>query len=104
MSIQFARQRTIEDVKLDDNRVQITGYVKEIIENDHFILDDNTGEIKVNIENVELNFKEKELINVFGDLTIQVDGKKVIIADIIQDMNKLNFSYYIKLYELKKDL
>ncbi len=103
MSNQFARQRTIEDVKPDDNRVQITGYVKEIIQNDHFILDDKTGEIKVNIENFEFNFKKKDLINVIGDLVISTNGEKSIEADIIQDMNKLNFNYYCKLYDLKKD-
>ena len=104
VSSQFAIQRTIEDVKSDDNRVQITGYVQEISQNDHFIMDDKTGKIKVNIENIEFNYKSNDLINVFGDLMIQVDGEKQIIADIIQDMNKLNFSYYVKLYHLKKEL
>ena len=104
VSSQFAIQRTIEDVKSDDNRVQITGYVQEISENDHFIMDDKTGKIKVNIENIEFNYKNNDLINVFGDLMIQVDCEKQIIADIIQDMNKLNFSYYVKLYHLKKEL
>ena len=104
VSSQFAIQRTIEDVKSDDNRVQITGYVQEISENDHFIMDDKTGKIKVNIENIEFNYKNNDLINIFGDLMIQVDGEKQIIADIIQDMNKLNFSYYVKLYHLRKEL
>ena len=32
------------------------------------------------------------------------DGEKIIDADIVQDMNNLNFEYYCKLYELKKEL
>ena len=90
VSSQFAIQRTIEDVKSDDNRVQITGYVQEISENDHFIMDDKTGKIKVNIENIEFNYKSNDLINVFGDLMIQVDGEKQIIADIIQDLSLIH--------------
>jgi len=103
MSGQFARQSTIEDVKRDDNRVQITGYVKEIVENEYFLLNDKTGEIKVNIKEIDFNYKIKDLINVFGDLVFSTNGEKSIEADIIQDMNNLNFNYYRKLYDLKKD-
>jgi uncharacterized protein YdeI (BOF family) len=104
MSSQFASQRTIEDVKPDDNRVQITGHVQKVFENDHFILNDETGEIKVNIKDFDFKFNKNDLINVIGDLIIQVNGEKVILADIVQDMNKLNFSYYVKLYNLRKEL
>ena len=104
MNGQYAKQKIIKDVKNDDTRIQITGYVKNIIDKDNFILDDNTGEIIVNTSNIDFKFKDKDLINVFGDLIIKVDGKKVINAEIIQNMNNLNFNYYIKLYELKKEL
>jgi hypothetical protein len=33
-----------------------------------------------------------------------MEGEKELEADIIQDMNKLNFEYYQKLYQIKKDL
>jgi len=101
---QYAKQRIVRDVKNEDLRIQITGYVKNVIENDQFILDDKTGEISVDIKEFDFNSKNDDLVNVIGDLIISTDGKKMIQADIIQDMNKLNFNYYQKLYEIKLEL
>jgi uncharacterized protein YdeI (BOF family) len=99
-----AFQRMIIDVKSSDSRVQITGYVKKIVENDHIILNDKTGDIKVDIKVVEFPFKKNDLINVLGELNITMGGEKEVSAEIIQDKNKLNFEYYQKLYEIKKEL
>ena len=103
MESKYAKQRIIEDIKNSDERIQVTGYIKNI-EVDYFILNDKSDEIKVNIENFDFKSKEKDLINVIGDLTISVEGEKIINAEIIQDMDKLNFKYYQKLYQLKKEL
>ena len=100
MSNQYAKQRIIKDLVSDDNRIQVTGYVESRINNNQLILDDKTGKINVNITNIEnFNFKDNDLINVIGDLK-----GKVINAEIVQDMNKLNFEYYQKLYQIKKEL
>ena len=99
-----AIQRMIVDVKSSDNRVQITGYIKEIVENDYIILNDKTGDIKVDIKVVEFPFKKNDLINTIGELNITTGGEKEVGAEIIQDKNKLNFEYYHKLYEIKKEL
>jgi len=105
MSIQFAKQRIIKNIGINDERIQVTGYIKSKINDTHILLDDKTGEISVNIIGIDnFNFKENDLINVIGNLELQSSGEKVINADIIQDMNKLNFEYYRKLYELKKEL
>lgn len=97
-----ARQRIIKDIKNDDERIQVTGYVKDITENERFILDDKSGEISIDIKNIDFQFKRDDLVNVIGDLLINMDGERSIVAEFIQDMNKLNFKYYTKLYELKK--
>ena len=102
MSLQSAKQRVIEDIKNEDERVQITGYVKNLVEEEQFVLDDNTGDIEVDITNIDFNFKEKDLINVIGVIVKEGDEIKMIRAEIIQDKNQLNFEYYKKLYELKK--
>lgn len=102
MSIQSAKQKMIIDIKSDDERVQITGYVKNLVEEEQFVLDDNTGDIEVDITNIDFNFKEKDLINVIGVIVKEGDEIKMIRAEIIQDKNQLNFEYYKKLYELKK--
>jgi uncharacterized protein YdeI (BOF family) len=94
----------IVDVKSSDNRVQITGYVKEIVENDYILLDDKTGDIKVEIKTVVYPFEKNELINVIGELNITMGGEKEVSAEIIQNKKNLNFEYYQKLYEIKKEL
>lgn len=105
MSLQYAKKRIIKDIALDDERIQVTGYIKNKIDDNHIILNDKTGEINVNIKGVEnFNFEVNDLINVIGDLEFQSSGEKLINADIVQDMNKLNFEYYQKLYQIKKEL
>ncbi len=104
MENQFAKQRIIKDIKNDDLRIQITGYVKELVKNDYFILDDKAGEIKINFKESDFDFKNDDLVNVIGTLTINMEGQKMVEADIIQDMTNLNFKYYQKLYELKLEL
>jgi len=104
MEDQFAKQRIIKDIKNDDLRIQITGYVKELVKNDYFILDDKTGEIKINFIESEFEINNDDLVNVIGTLTINIEGQKIVEADIIQDMTNLNFNYYQKLYELKLEL
>ena len=99
-----AIQRMINDVKNTDIRVQITGYVKDMVENDYIILNDKTGDIKVDIKGVEFSFKINDLINILGELNINMGGEKEISAEIIQDKKNLNFEYYQKLYEIKKEL
>ncbi|HEC36666.1 MAG TPA: NirD/YgiW/YdeI family stress tolerance protein [bacterium] len=101
MSSQFARQSTVEDVNDKDQRIQITGYVKNIVGDESFILDDNTGKINVSIKSVDFEFHENDLINVIGEI-VKEGNNRTLTAEIIQDMNKLNFEYYLKLYELRK--
>lgn len=99
-------QRIIQDIKNEDVQVQITGYVKDI-EAEYIMLDDKSGEIKVivkDIKDFDNNFKRNDLINIFGDINLSMDGEKILNARIIQDMNKLNFKYYKKLYNIRKEV
>ena len=100
----YAAQRIIKDIKSDDVLIQITGHIKDIVEDDNIILTDGTGDIKINLQNVDYDFKLNDLINVIGELNYSVKGLKSIDAQIVQDMKNLNFQYYRKLYELKKEL
>jgi uncharacterized protein YdeI (BOF family) len=104
MELQTAIQRMIKDIKKDDVRIQVTGYVKELIENEMFILDDKTGKINVNIKDFNFKFNNDDLINVIGNLEIQLSGEMSIQPEFIQDMKNLNFTYYEKLYEIKKEV
>ena len=98
-----ALQRIIGDLKSDDVRIQIIGYVKELISNSEFILKDNSGEIKVTFEKSDFPIKKDLLINVIGELEINVEGEKNIKVKFIQNMNMLNYEYYEKIYHLKKE-
>jgi len=103
MSSQFARQSTVKDVNDTDQRIQITGYVKNIVGDESFMLDDNTGKINISIKSVDFKFQENDLINVIGEI-VKAGQKLTLVAEIIQDMNKLNFEYFLKLYELRKKI
>ena len=102
MTIQSAKQRIISDITIEDERVQITGHVKDPVGEEQFVLDDDTGDIGVDITNIDFKFKAKDLVNVIGDIVKEGNEIKMLRAEIIQDKNQLNFEYYKKLYELKK--
>lgn len=104
MEKQYAKQRMIKDITAEDSRIQVTAYVKEILDENFIILDDKTGEIKVNLKDAEFAFNKDDLINIIGFLNITLDGEKEVEAEIIQDMTNLNFDYYQKIYEIKKTL
>ena len=103
MESKFAKQRIIEDIDINDERIQVTGYIKKI-EGNLIILDDKSGEIQVDITNSDFRFKENDLVNIIGNIELKSDGKNILQGEIIQDMNKLNFKYYQQLYQLKKEL
>ena len=103
MENKFAKQRIIEDIDINDERIQVTGYIKKI-EGGFIILDDKSGEIQIKITNIDFKFKENDLVNIIGNIELKSDGKGILQCEIIQDMNKLNFKYYQQLYQLKKEL
>ncbi len=104
MSREHTVQRIIQDIKSSDSRVQITGFIKDVVDNDYIILKDKSEDIKIDIKKVDFTFQKDDLINVIGELNITIEGEKEIEAEIIQDKKNLNFDYYLKLYEIKKEL
>ncbi|TES97417.1 MAG: hypothetical protein E3J90_06950 [Promethearchaeota archaeon] len=104
MSREHAAQRIIQDIKSSDSRVQIIGFIKDLVDDDHIILKDKVNDIKIDIKKVDFPFQKDDLINVIGELNINMAGEKEIEAEIIQDKKNLNFDYYLKLYEIKKEL
>lgn len=105
MSDQYAKQRIVKDISNNDMRIQVTGYIKSLIDEDIIMLDDKSGEVRVNKANIDnFKYKKNDLINVIGDLEFHSDGEKTINAEIVQDMNKLNFEYYQKIYQIRKEL
>jgi len=106
MQSEFATQRIIEDIKNDDVKIQVRGYIKDLQNGKSFTLDDKTGELKVEFKAEEISFdhKDGDLVNVMGDLRITTSGEKILDAEIIQDMSGLNFEDYQKIYRQKKEI
>ncbi|TXT59511.1 MAG: OB fold protein [Promethearchaeota archaeon] len=105
MENKYAKQRMIKDIQMDDVGVQVVGYVDEIsMEDKEIIIDDKNGKLTVDFEDIEgMDLTEGDLINVIGEIKMDVDGKQTLKAEIIQDRNEMNFEYYTQLYEIKKD-
>ena len=59
MEQQHMTQRIVKDIRNDNTLIEVTGYIKEIIDEHQIILDDTTGKIKINLENIELTLKSK---------------------------------------------
>jgi uncharacterized protein YdeI (BOF family) len=104
MESNFAKQRIIEDIEPNDLKIQVTGYVKKKVNDNQFILDDKSGQLKVLAKDVNFIPEVDDLVTIFGELEIQTSGEKILNAYIIQDMNKLNFDYYLKIYKLQQEI
>ena len=103
MSNQHYKQRIVKDIQNEDIRIQVTGYVKKLINDESLILDDKSGEIIVTFKEIDFKVQEDHLITVFGEVDITTSGEKLLSADIIQDKKELIFEYYQKIYNLKKE-
>jgi len=92
--------KTIRDLKPNDNRVRIIGRVIEAGEN-HIVIDDGTGVILIDTSNIA---KEKISANVLvtGSVHQRSDNKIVIEADLINNIDYVNFEIYHKIYDLIK--
>jgi hypothetical protein len=74
------------------------------MEDKEIIIDDKNGKLTVDFQDIEeIDLQEGDLINVIGEVKMDVDGKQTLRAEIIQDRNEMNFKYYTQLYEIKKD-
>ena len=102
MELKPAIQRMIKDIKEDDQRVQITGYIEDIEDETSFLLQDGTGKLRIHTEKMKQSYSTGDLINVAGELGYGEDKERVLTAIIIQNMEGLNFEYYKQLYEIKK--
>ncbi|TFG16783.1 MAG: hypothetical protein EU531_05355 [Promethearchaeota archaeon] len=102
MGMKPAIQRMIKDIKKDDTKVQITGYIDEMEDKSSFLLQDSTGKIRVHAEKMSLSYSTGDLINILGELDYGEEKERVLTAVIIQNMEGLNFEYYKQLYEIKK--
>ena len=87
MSNQHYKQRIVKDIQNEDIRIQVTGYVKKLINDESLILDDKSGEIIVTFKEIDFKIKE-DTLNKQRIGTLLQDIEKQ--AAIVENWAKLN--------------
>jgi len=88
-------EKNINNLDIKDIKVAISGLIIDKA-NDSIILDDGTGQVKVNIDtNLEIN----SYARVFGRVLPYEDGLE-IYGEIIQDFSKIDKLLYKKVKSL----
>ncbi|NVM01613.1 MAG: hypothetical protein HWN67_04725 [Candidatus Helarchaeota archaeon] len=88
----------INEINENDKRVRILG-VNISSTQDFAKIDDGTGVINVKIE---FPLEERKRYRIIGQVSKQSDKKFVIIAEIVQLMDKLDMDLYQKVFEIKR--
>jgi len=98
-------EKEIKDISGDDFRVRILGTVVEMNrEEDGAVVDDGTGRAVVQFSDPEQfkNLKEGEVIRVIG--RIIPGDERVIDAEIVQDMSKLDVNLHKQVKYIEEKL
>ena len=96
-------KRRINELTLEDSKVQIIGKIIKKIGETEFKLNDDTGEISVIFSETDPIFKklkENMIVKVLGE--ILGDSIDLITATFVTDFTGLNFELFKKTHELKK--
>lgn len=94
-----AKERKIKELTENDQKVRILGIVVNSTPNSA-ILDDGTGVIQIRVEQP---LKEKGRYRIIGQVYKKEQNKFEIVAEIIQNMDKLDIQLYQKVNEIKKE-
>ena len=98
-SVPSAKPRRISEIEVDDEQVQVIGFIVDKKESS-LILDDGSGELNILfedpglIEDVEVGSK----VRVFGT-PLSIEDTQEIHAEIIQDMEGLDLDLYKRALE-----
>lgn len=93
-----AKWRVIKDISPNDIRVRVVGRIVESRPG-FVVLDDGSGSIVVKTDEwLEIG----NIIRAIGNIHKKEDGSFEIGASIIQNMNDLDLSRYMEVYELRK--
>lgn len=106
-NIPHYRDLFLRDLKIKEQAIRFIGVVKGIEENVIQIEDENkTVNIDIGKHTVKpKTLKQGDQVRVFAIIKIDEEAKRYYIkANIIQDMNLLNFETYRKVKKLKQEL
>ncbi len=96
----FAVMRLINDIKEDDEFVQIVGNIVKVLGKTKFDLADKSGKISCEpIPDDSPKIADKMLIKVYGNVQYGDDGALYIEPSLIQDKTGLDLELYYKTLE-----
>jgi len=99
----FYRKCLIRDIRLDDDKIQITGTAAKVNPSQEFELTDGSGVVKVReIPDNTDKIKNNEIYRVFGKYSIDPLGAHYLAAEMIQEQTNFNLETYIQTLELMK--
>ena len=93
--MQGYKEMFIKDLNKEEIKIAISGIIINK-DNNHLIIDDTTGTIKVNIET---DLSINNFVRVFGNLIFYNEDKE-IQGHLIQDLNQVNKKLYQKVKAL----
>ena len=95
----YAKPKLINEINPEEDiRARVFGTVIEKRE-DSIVLDDGTKSVEVFLDSANLEkIKEKDNLRIFGRILPYPDGFE-IQAEVVQNMNNLNFDLYKKIKE-----
>ena len=89
-------EKFIKDLKTEDLKVALSGVIVDKTTNS-FLIDDGTGQIRILSEEVP----HHEYVRAYGNL-INLDDERVLQAEIVQDLSKIDKLLHKKIKELMK--
>lgn len=102
---QFFVKKIIQELQPNEAEVQILGYARDKNANDEFYLDDTTGRIHIReIPEEAPLIQEGKLYRVFGTYALDGSGSPYIATQILQDMEDIDFEYYMKSLKKKQEI
>jgi len=91
MFVEHYKPKNISEITKNDSKVAVVGKVVEVDEN-FFILDDDTGKVQVNFEG---EIKKGKILRVFCSL-----ADERLNADTVQELNDFDLNLFKKIKEL----
>ncbi|MHA1584725.1 MAG: hypothetical protein ACTSVU_08665 [Promethearchaeota archaeon] len=104
-SDQFYKKKMIGEIQLEDTTLQLVGYAKNKNPSEEFTLEDETGKVFVReIPDEAEAIQEGKLYKVMGQMALDGAGTRYFAAEIVQNVESLNYKLYKKSMQLKKTI
>ena len=102
---QYFAKKLIQELQPVDTFVQLVGYARNKNQNDEFYLDDTTGQVHIReLPEESPAIQEGNLYRILGKYELDGSATPFVAAQIIQDMDQLDFELYMQAYKKFKEI